>query len=103
MQLLTPEDLRIFIDLLRQNKGELSPGPLLNCPVGVYERIEATRDYLSRIEFATPEEIESARQTYCWDDDAGIHVDDDARVSRCADGDCWIGAWVLIGGKGPGE
>ncbi len=68
-------------------------------------RIEATKEYLGRVEFATPEEIEAARNTHCWQDDGTVAVDDDARVSRCDDENAsyWVSAWLLMGGDGPEE
>lgn len=109
MQLLTPEDMDQLISVTagRVNYLELI-GPVCQGVVdhrldttnvkAFHARLVATKEYLSRVEFATPDEIAAARDTH-YDEDGNFAVDDNARVSRCDDGECWVEAWVLIGKK----
>lgn len=104
MQLLTDKDMALLIEMtVRQleDMKYLYPAVDRSLVESRLARLGATREYLSRVEFATPEEIESARDQ--WADDE-LQIDDDARVSRDADDDAeivWVSAWVLIEGKAP--
>lgn len=111
MQLLTQEDLDKFRQLIdleiddrtyRAQYGDDEDHDILEAvagfAIGLVARLEATKEYLSRIEFATKEEIGAARDTH-YSEDGDFAVDDDALVSRCRNGECWVSAWVKIGGE----
>lgn len=60
-------------------------------------RIEATKTYLGRVKFASPEQIEAARLQFQDDE---TEIDDDALLSDSGDGGdpgYWVSAWVWVG------